>query len=1005
MRFLHVSDFHFGQQSSFDRDEVQSSLLDFIHSQDTTFDGLVCTGDIAFSGRASEYVIAFDFFEKLTGALGIDGSDCVICPGNHDVDRSKLTGLQRTLNSTAESDEYFSQSSDCLHASIAQSEFLQFYNRLTGRTFSCTHAVGGRRSFTDGEASVDFSELNTAIFSRDDHDHGKLWVGRSSIPKVTESELASPIRVAVAHHPLDWLAEEEQIDIESRAENFFDFYLRGHLHRARFTTVQNVDGAMLHIAAGAAYQGARNPISANILKFDAAGGVEVSPIRYSEEGIPKWLPDNSKFGKEAETSKYFAPKTPKVVLASQSKSTHPDIKDAAQFDTESLFKKNGRPIFVEPRLCTKPFGQISFVDEVPEPLNVREILSANDRIHIRAELEYGMSTFAEYCDHIFCKEMSLNSKVIRAENIPNYKAKFQKYCSDEGLDSNSVVIIDSYEQGSHEKMMKVMIDELKPKKLVVLESASSYGTIKDLGKTAKVIEGVEPLFLWPLDRASIRELALQIFDPIDEADVNSAVDKTYSDLVPLAIPLTPTNVIMYLHILQSEGDFVPLDRVSIMDKYVNETLARASDQVSGGFGVRDRVSLVSSFVFDLYLQGKTTFTEGEWADYCGAYKSDRMVDFDHSQILKQLRLSRLVVQDRGAYHLRYAYLYDYFVGLKASSSPQALRNFLDEGRHKWLPKVVEVIGATVSDPEPLFEILQADLERNLTLFQERYLKKSFDPLDHASWKVSSDDEKFWEKISEGIDSGPASGSAIDEVKQSVLSETRSARQAVVIEEFSELEVEVFRAANALSDALRVAVGARGETKLEALRSILSSELLVLQIATVFSKRLALSRAFRWGGLLFVNESYDPELKSEDLPDVVGWVVSSIDINITEVVADRIGVKKLGPMFSAAIDRFEDITNFETLTLFALVLRTRPNGWEDVLRKIIQKLPPENWRQYSFVQVMLHDYKNDSLSHSDQESVKGLISFVEAKRSSNKDSPGKKSTSRMQRILEEKGRFD
>ena len=96
--WLHLSDFHFrAGGDSFSQDVSCEEVLRDIPSRlagEYPLQFIVVTGDIAFSGKSSEYEFASDFFVSLSRNLGLDINRICIVPGNHDVDR----GLQAYMH-------------------------------------------------------------------------------------------------------------------------------------------------------------------------------------------------------------------------------------------------------------------------------------------------------------------------------------------------------------------------------------------------------------------------------------------------------------------------------------------------------------------------------------------------------------------------------------------------------------------------------------------------------------------------------------------------------------------------------------------------------------------------------------------------------------------------------------------------------------------------------------------------------------------------------------------
>lgn len=93
--WLHLSDLHFRESTSWDADIVLRELLKDIKARVTVDDLrpnlIFVTGDIAYSGKKSEYRLAATFFDQLLGVTGLDKKHLFVVPGNHDVDREAIT--------------------------------------------------------------------------------------------------------------------------------------------------------------------------------------------------------------------------------------------------------------------------------------------------------------------------------------------------------------------------------------------------------------------------------------------------------------------------------------------------------------------------------------------------------------------------------------------------------------------------------------------------------------------------------------------------------------------------------------------------------------------------------------------------------------------------------------------------------------------------------------------------------------------------------------------------
>ena len=106
LTYVHVSDIHFGQERGADvyvHDDVKQCLIADVarlkaEAGIERMDGVIVTGDIAFSGKKSEYDSAAQWLDRLTQMIGCQNTDVILVPGNHDIDRDRISagaGLMR----------------------------------------------------------------------------------------------------------------------------------------------------------------------------------------------------------------------------------------------------------------------------------------------------------------------------------------------------------------------------------------------------------------------------------------------------------------------------------------------------------------------------------------------------------------------------------------------------------------------------------------------------------------------------------------------------------------------------------------------------------------------------------------------------------------------------------------------------------------------------------------------------------------------------------------------
>lgn len=331
--YIHLSDIHFGQEKGGEvtvHDDVKARLVDDVAQVVRTLpqrsaQGIIISGDIAYAGRADEYQKAAPWLDQLAAAAGCPNTAIQLVPGNHDIDRSKITHLvRRALEDIAAKGEPMLDA--VLEAAVDRE---MFYARFDGyRPFAAGY--GCPLDFEGGHAgervieiapnrSLRFIGLNTALICGAlREEHGRLLLGARQrvVPKRSGEEV-----VLIAHHPLAWLQDSD--DAARYIRNRARVLITGHEHNpsARVDTVR--DGCdVLMLAAGAAVPPHANDgytYTYNLLEFawdSATDGLQVTVTPRA------WLDDDKNFradgGKLGSEQRTFSLGCPNFRQAGQS---------------------------------------------------------------------------------------------------------------------------------------------------------------------------------------------------------------------------------------------------------------------------------------------------------------------------------------------------------------------------------------------------------------------------------------------------------------------------------------------------------------------------------------------------------------------------------------------------------------------------------------------------------------------------------------------------------------
>ncbi|MGY3211934.1 metallophosphoesterase [Mucilaginibacter sp. HD30] len=281
--FVHLSDIHFGQEKlggdMVVHDDIKEELLADAHDYIANSipakkaDGVIISGDIAYAGKPSEYETAGQWLDRLTSAVGCEVTAVQLVPGNHDIDRDKITAITQQIiddiikNGDNALDKYLDNEDD---REFLYKQFIGYRKFAEG--YDCPLDNEGRISkhrvmeIAPGRR-IKFLGMNTALIcSKSKAEYGGLILGKRQRVIRTEPGLET---IVIAHHPMNWLQDSD--DALRYIRNRARVFISGHEH-APAHKCENVDAEtdLLMLASGAAVPPGNEPgfnYCYNVLEF------------------------------------------------------------------------------------------------------------------------------------------------------------------------------------------------------------------------------------------------------------------------------------------------------------------------------------------------------------------------------------------------------------------------------------------------------------------------------------------------------------------------------------------------------------------------------------------------------------------------------------------------------------------------------------------------------------------------------------------------------------------
>jgi hypothetical protein len=203
-------------------------------SYDIEFCVIAITGDIAYSGKEDQYVLASDAIKKLAARLPQDSNanlpvKVVVVPGNHDCDFGvAMKGRDLLLKSSDLHTDPIPDESIVKICTEVQGQFFDFRDTVCDSdTISRDCRVYYEYRFEVDGGDILFRCCNTAWMSQLHEKPGSLAL---PVGLLLDQDRPASVVFTLFHHPYNWLSPDNGRAFRKRVEEISDIILTGHEH-------------------------------------------------------------------------------------------------------------------------------------------------------------------------------------------------------------------------------------------------------------------------------------------------------------------------------------------------------------------------------------------------------------------------------------------------------------------------------------------------------------------------------------------------------------------------------------------------------------------------------------------------------------------------------------------------------------------------------------------------------------------------------------------------------
>ena len=261
---IHLSDIHFRTKRANGEAVLNADIRDQLikdvsrlTQEGQTFNAVLVSGDLAFSGKPAEYEDARKFLDNVCEAAEIEATEVWMVPGNHDVDRSLIQFGTKQWHQRIKNPQAWNRQDildEVVHLDEDQKRELLLgslvnYNHFASQ-YGCATALEPLLYWEapmsielDGGFILKVRGLNSAFLCNETDQPGPtVMVGRQ---QALMREEPNVISLVMCHHPENWLADGGDLLRTLRLRAHIAFF--GHEHAA---DVKNLNG-LLVLHAGA----------------------------------------------------------------------------------------------------------------------------------------------------------------------------------------------------------------------------------------------------------------------------------------------------------------------------------------------------------------------------------------------------------------------------------------------------------------------------------------------------------------------------------------------------------------------------------------------------------------------------------------------------------------------------------------------------------------------------------------------------------------------------------
>ncbi|TXN33059.1 metallophosphoesterase [Methylobacterium sp. WL19] len=710
---LHFSDIHWHPNSENDISIVINAMLRDIEdfkSKNKSIDIAIFSGDLVQSGTdIKHFEKAFELtLAPVIKAAKVPKERLFICAGNHDIDRNQVVkfmenGLKSSLKDLNSTNQFIDETNKGSTPNKVAFERLKNFNSFMRTKVYKPPNVLSNLMVQAFRFDVSGEEVGIALYNSawrctgaaNDADRNSLIIGERNIDQGLSALEGCDIKIAVFHHPTDWLSDFDQSSVLGRLYSEFDLITHGHIHKSLPELRHTTSGSAIISQAGSLYNSREYPNSYQIIEVDTDSSQAVihmrtfydSPRRAFDAAINvnasgQLVCDffaRKKTSHNDEIRRYLR----QVGLLIRGKeSSHLDIGGAL-----SSLNADARTTFVCPPLNTRRHSAVadstestrSIVETESEEVELEDLLRSSENLLIVAQREGGKTSLANHIAVLVSEGLSDKDRVpvivgyqylnkgrhgIYEEFNSYYKnSDFKMNCSNLLAQGDLLILVDDVilgDQHAEKKLLESLESYPGTRFILLADSSKLLGdpSRESLSNLLRII------YVKSLPRRSIREMTRRwcSITGTNDAETNDFIVK---QLKENQLPRTGYMISLLIWAYQKQKKMERINEAFLLNAVIDSLLNKA-DFTKASRKEFDPISAeITLQEIAVFLRESNNISSmNSLNEFVLSFFKKKALDFNAIDVINQLITCGVLNKRGNDIQFKYKCFQEYFIAVK-----------------------------------------------------------------------------------------------------------------------------------------------------------------------------------------------------------------------------------------------------------------------------------------------------------------------------------------------------